>query len=90
MKWIMNVLQKRNSLGNPQITIYSNPVGGVKNIVAHVFGRTVEDVEINAAIIKAAPEMLEALKYIAGWDSFRDHPLGRRAINCLKENDLIK
>ena len=38
----------------------------------------------------AFDEMYKALQYIADWDSFKDHPIGRKAATALKNAKLLK
>ncbi|HRP30489.1 MAG TPA: hypothetical protein PKV73_01290 [Agriterribacter sp.] len=44
--------------------------------------------QVTSALLKHKAEIQayrEALKYIADWDSFRDHPIGKKAVKTLNQ-----
>ena len=59
--WERPVTTQRNSLGRPQATVRRENAIGQRNVVATVFGNSLEEAEANAKLIAAAPEMYAML-----------------------------
>lgn len=73
---------------NTAARLASNYPDGLPNVTVNFlkgFPALEEEAKKTAEQLQHFPEMIKTLQYIAGWDSYKDHPIGKAAIEMLKK-----